>query len=132
MNPVQAYVLSNKYTDESFDGYSQTIKGISPTVTVTKNGSVNDIDFKYVGSSGQEYHEHAYVSDGETGPIGPTGEKGDAGVAGQNGKDGKDGKDGVSPSAIVETVQGGVKITVTDARSRRSTRRTWRKGRQGR
>lgn len=115
MNPIQAFILSNKYTDESFDGYSQTIKGISPTVTVTKNGSVNDIDFKYVGSSGQEYHEHAYVNDGEIGPIGPVGETGPSGQNGQDGKDGIDGKDGFSPIATVEEESDGAKITITDS-----------------
>ena len=118
MNSIQAYILSNKYTDESIDGYGQTIKGISPTVSVTKNGNVNDIDFKYVGASGQEYHEHAYVNDGEIGPVGPVGETGPSGQNGQdgkNGKDGIDGKDGFSPIATVEEESDGAIITITDA-----------------
>lgn len=51
------------------------------------------------------------------GPPGPQGPKGDPGVDGKDGEDGKDGTDGVSPIITVDDIEGGHRVTVTDADS---------------
>ncbi len=55
---------------------------------------------------------------GAQGEKGDKGDKGDTGAAGANGKDGAngaDGKDGISPIVSVEDIDGGHRVTITDA-----------------
>ena len=51
---------------------------------------------------------------GEPGPEGPEGPQGEIGPAGPSGSDGKDGKDAVSPTAEIEPIEGGHRVTITD------------------
>lgn len=56
--------------------------------------------------------------DGKDGPPGPKGDPGNDGkdgVDGQDGKDGEDGTDGVSPIITVDDIDGGHRVTITDA-----------------
>ena len=57
---------------------------------------------------------------GEKGDKGDKGEKGDTGATGANGKDGKDGKDGISPTVDIVAINGGYRITITDASGTKS------------
>lgn len=52
---------------------------------------------------------------GATGPEGPKGDPGPEGPKGEDGVDGKDGTDGVSPIVMVSDIEGGHRVTITDA-----------------
>lgn len=52
---------------------------------------------------------------GPTGPSGPTGPKGDPGPQGPAGPSGPAGDDGFSPTVAVEDIDGGHRVTITDA-----------------
>ena len=52
---------------------------------------------------------------GATGPQGPKGDTGDTGATGPQGPKGADGTDGVSPTVTVTDINGGHRVTITDA-----------------
>lgn len=52
---------------------------------------------------------------GPTGPQGPKGDKGDPGEQGPAGADGQNGSDGFSPTVTIEAIDGGHRVTITDA-----------------
>lgn len=52
---------------------------------------------------------------GATGPQGPKGDTGDTGATGAQGPKGADGTDGVSPTVTVTDINGGHRVTITDA-----------------
>ncbi len=82
------------------------VDGVSPTAkveAVTGGAKITITD--------KDGTTTATVTNGKDGAAGQPGEKGDPGTPGAAGKDGAD---GYSPSAKVETVTGGAKITITD------------------
>lgn len=52
---------------------------------------------------------------GATGPQGPKGDTGETGATGSQGPKGADGVDGVSPTITVTDINGGHRVTITDA-----------------
>lgn len=52
---------------------------------------------------------------GATGPQGPKGDTGETGATGPQGPKGADGTDGVSPTVTVTDINGGHRVTITDA-----------------
>ena len=52
---------------------------------------------------------------GPEGPTGPAGADGATGKNGENGAPGADGKDGVSPTVATSAIEGGTRVTITDA-----------------
>ena len=52
---------------------------------------------------------------GPEGPTGPAGADGATGKNGENGAPGADGKDGVSPTVATSVIEGGTRVTITDA-----------------
>ena len=53
--------------------------------------------------------------EGPEGPAGPAGADGATGKNGENGAPGADGKDGVSPTVATSVIEGGTRVTITDA-----------------
>ena len=95
-------VTDGKDGKDGVDGVSPTAKVEAVTggakVTITDKNGTTTVTL----TNGQ---------DGQPGAAGQPGEKGDPGTPGAAGKDGAD---GYSPSAKVEAVTGGAKITITD------------------
>lgn len=52
---------------------------------------------------------------GATGPQGPKGDTGETGATGPQGPKGADGTDGISPTVTVTDINGGHRVTITDA-----------------
>ena len=102
--------------------------GISPIVTLTETADGVDIsveDAQGVKSATVRHGEKGEPGErGEKGDKGDPGEKGEQGLPGIPGADGQDGKDGVdgapgadgiSPIVAVQDIDGGHRVTITDA-----------------
>lgn len=85
------------------DGTSVTHSWRGTTLTVTSASGTSSADLK-----------------GEKGEPGKDGKDGATGLVGPAGADGKDGQDGVSPTVTVETIEGGHRVTITDANGTQS------------
>lgn len=72
------------------------------------------------GPQGEQGIQGIQGPKGDTGEQGPQGPKGDTGAQGEPGPKGEKGDDGVSPVVAVEEIEGGHKVTVTDASGARA------------
>lgn len=84
--------------------------GFSPTVQVADEEGSHTVTI--TDATGQ----HAFtVYDGQDGAPGEKGDPGEDGAPGAKGDPGEDGADGFSPTVSVESIEGGHKVTITDA-----------------
>lgn len=67
------------------------------------------------GPEGPQGEQGPAGADGAPGPEGPQGPQGPAGPAGADGAQGPAGADGFSPTVETETIEGGTRVTITDA-----------------
>ena len=67
------------------------------------------------GATGPQGPKGDTGATGATGPQGPKGDTGETGATGPQGPKGADGTDGVSPTVTVTDINGGHRVTITDA-----------------
>ena len=67
------------------------------------------------GETGSQGPKGDTGATGATGPQGPKGDTGETGATGPQGPKGADGTDGVSPTVTVTDINGGHRVTITDA-----------------
>ena len=67
------------------------------------------------GDTGSQGPKGDTGATGATGPQGPKGDTGETGATGPQGPKGADGTDGVSPTVTVTDINGGHRVTITDA-----------------
>lgn len=79
-----------------------------------QKGSGNGVDAAEVQRIVEEYLAENPPAQGEPG------EPGEPGAPGADGQDGKDGADGVSPTVLIEEIEGGHRITITDVNGAQS------------
>ena len=84
---------------------SQTVKILNGT-----DGAKGD-----TGATGPQGPKGDTGETGATGPQGPKGDIGETGATGPQGPKGADGTDGVSPTVTVTDINGGHRVTITDA-----------------
>ena len=84
---------------------SQTVKILNGT-----DGAKGD-----TGATGPQGPKGDTGATGATGPQGPKGDTGETGATGPQGPKGADGTDGVSPTVTVTDINGGHRVTITDA-----------------
>ena len=68
-----------------------------------------------IGDTGPQGPKGDTGATGATGPQGPKGDTGETGATGPQGPKGADGTDGVSPTVTVTDINGGHRVTITDA-----------------
>ena len=68
-----------------------------------------------IGDNGNWYINGVDTGKPSRGETGATGAKGEPGETGANGADGKNGADGVSPTVATSVIEGGTRVTITDA-----------------
>lgn len=68
-----------------------------------------------IGDNGNWYINGVDTGKPSRGETGATGAKGEPGETGANGADGKNGADGVSPTVATSAIEGGTRVTITDA-----------------
>ena len=80
-----------------------------------QKSSTGEVDAAEVQRIVLEYLEANPPAKGEKGEKGDKGDKGDPGMPGADGEDGIPGADGFSPTVSIEEIEGGYRITITDA-----------------
>lgn len=88
-----------------------------------KSGGTGEVDPGDVERIVLEYlaaNPPAKGEKGEKGDKGDQGEPGAPGADGEDGQDGADGKDGISPTVSIEVIDGGHRVTITDASGTKS------------
>lgn len=68
-----------------------------------------------IGDNGNWFINGVDTGKPSRGETGATGAKGEPGETGANGADGKNGADGVSPTVATSVIEGGTRVTITDA-----------------
>lgn len=68
-----------------------------------------------IGDNGNWYINGVDTGKPSRGETGATGAKGEPGETGANGANGKNGADGVSPTVATSAIEGGTRVTITDA-----------------
>ncbi|MBR5874539.1 MAG: hypothetical protein IKY90_07405 [Oscillospiraceae bacterium] len=114
-NSTNQYSVKGKSTNQSLNTKfqnTQTINGLSAYEVAVKNG------FEGTEQEWLDSLQGESGVDGKDGADGYTPVKGKDyfdGVDGSDGQNGEDGRDGVSPKVDVQTIEGGHRVTVTDA-----------------
>ena len=112
------------------DGVSPTVKtdsisgGTRVTITDATGGHAFDVlngknggeaATPTIGDNGNWFINGQDTGKPSRGETGATGAKGEPGETGTNGADGKNGADGVSPTVATSAIEGGTRVTITDA-----------------
>lgn len=115
--PVGGFVVIDTGNVDDEDNAKLFIKGAAEYEFLTDLSGAQGIQGPQgeQGIQGPQGEQGIQGVQGIQGPKGDTGEKGADGSPGANGQPGKDGKDGVSPIISVSDIEGGHRITVTDA-----------------
>ena len=96
--------------------------GINVWTATLTDGSTYQFEVRN-GQRGAQGPQGIQGPKGEIGAQGPQGEKGDTGATGATGATGQagaDGQDGVSPTVTVDAIEGGHRVTITDANGTQS------------
>lgn len=90
--------------------------GFSPTVQVSEGEGTHTVTITdSTGAKVFTVHDGKNGTNGADGAPGAAGTPGKDGTPGRDGADGAPGKDGVSPSVQTQSIEGGTRVTITDA-----------------
>jgi hypothetical protein len=111
-------VTVKNVSESSADGGSNVVTFSDGTTLTVKNGSKGSQGDK--GDKGEKGDTGAQGAKGDKGDTGAQGIQGAKGADGKDGSDGRDGKDAISPTVTITSIEGGNRITITDANGSKS------------